>query len=212
MIIGLSGKIGCGKTELSKNIMSIMDSERIALGDVLKKEVADIFGVSVDLFYSQKGKEKIVMAIFPEGDFYSQIKGGTVPKAMTARELLQWWGTDIRRHQDPAYWIKKMDSVLIQKRHSNVIIDDIRFPEEANLVRQHGGFLVRLEPYEGWEPGPFAGHKSETALDNYKGFDMVIAPRYGELPKFAAEVVERALEYDKPMYAPLKTKRAAEGV
>lgn len=52
---------------------------------------------------------------------------------------------------------------------SNWIITDVRFPNEAEAIKQRGGILIKME--RGLHTGE---HPSETALDNYQGWDWVI--------------------------------------
>jgi hypothetical protein len=52
-----------------------------------------------------------------------------------------------------------------------VFISDMRFPNEADLVKELSGYNVRiLRP--GLDDGD--GHASEHALDNYQGWDLEI--------------------------------------
>lgn len=86
-------------------------------------------------------------------------------------KLLQWWGTEYRRAQDPNYWVKKcMDS--IPANLDIAMITDVRFPNEADAVKQRGGYNIQVQRLR--EDGrPFfssdrpVDHPSETALDGY---------------------------------------------
>lgn len=51
------------------------------------------------------------------------------------------------------------------------VVDDVRFLNEAEAVRRHGGIMVRVV-----RPGfdADAQHRSEGGLDAYEGFDHVI--------------------------------------
>ena len=81
---------------------------------------------------------------------------------MTAREVMQIFGTDIMRNFfDTDIWAKapfKKDWGSTQF----VIIDDCRFPNEADIALENNATLVRLtrNPLEDV-------HTSETAMDNY---------------------------------------------
>ena len=176
MIIGISGKIGTGKTTLSNLLLERLPGyERVAFGDCLKEETAETFGFPLEWAYSERGKAQTV-----------EFERERIPYEMTVRELLQWYGTDVCRAADPDYWIKAMADRIGDK--TNVIIDDVRFPDEAEFVEARGGFLVRLGEYPGWKPGPHANHASETALDSYR-FPLMIRPDYGKLEQQAADVI-----------------------
>lgn len=114
------------------------------------------------------------------------------PKA-SVRRLLQVWGTEYRRWQDEDYWVKALRAWLAcREPGENVVVDDVRFRNEAELIHERGGLLVRLEPWDGWEPGPHSDHPSETQLDEYQKFHMVLRPRRGELDSAVRRVYEVA--------------------
>ena len=105
------------------------------------------------------------------------------------RAALQYIGTDVRRQQDPDWWVnislRSALDVLAEGR--SVFFTDTRFPNEAEAVRDIGFTVVRLDitdetqrtrlaDRDGLAPDPAAvNHPSETALDNYNGFDVRIS-------------------------------------
>ena len=169
-IIGLSGKIGTGKTTVaSMAVASGLADMRIAFGDVLKADAAKRFGFDVRLCYEAKGLHVL----------HQDLPGG----CMTVRGLLQWWGTDVCRAQDRYHWVKRMDEALGAYQVGCVVIDDVRFPEEAEWIRSRWGWLFRLEPYPGWASGIYGTHESETALESWEDWDAVFRPEYGQLDR-----------------------------
>lgn len=52
----------------------------------------------------------------------------------------------------------------------NWIITDVRFPNEADAIKERGGKLIRLERVM----ETYSDHPSETSLDNYLKFDYTI--------------------------------------
>jgi len=102
--------------------------------------------------------------------------GFTSPKApmsgyMTAREVMQIFGTDIMRtFFDYDIWAK----APFKKNWGStefIIIDDCRFPNEANNALEHKALLIRLlrNPLQDT-------HASEIAMDDYDAtkYDYVI--------------------------------------
>jgi hypothetical protein len=85
--------------------------------------------------------------------------------------LLQWWGTDYRRAQDTDYWVKKLFQ-SIPVITDIALISDVRFPNEAEGIKQRGGYNVNVQRLNAdgsvyvSEDRP-ADHPSETALDNW---------------------------------------------
>ena len=193
MIIGLSGKTGTGKSTIALNIADMITeqggrAEILPFALVLKRECARRFGFPLGLALSQEGKSEII--------FHPELPSG----CMTIRRILQWYGTDICRKQDPNHWVKIM-SILVDgiKSGTTIIIDDIRFPNEADFVLDRGGFLVRVHPYAGWQPTPEAKHESETIFDDWpynqlRLWHFEIYPEHGREQLFdCARQIIRAL-------------------
>ena len=181
-ILGISGKIGTGKTTIAGHLQRLLASEnyvaeKFSFGDALKREVSRVFGVPLVDLYSQEGKAKSCTF---EIDGFS--------RTMTLRELLQWYGTDHTRAQWPSYWVDRLAEEISDSSCRVAIIDDIRFVDEAEYAAKSGrkrSLLLRLEPYAGWTCGPsVAAHESETALDGYT-FRWRITPQFGELDEIA---------------------------
>lgn len=181
-IIGISGKIGTGKTTLAGHLQRLLASEnyvaeKFSFGDALKREVSRVFGVTLVDLYSQEGKAKSCTF---------EIDG--LERTMTLRQLLQWYGTEYTRAQCPHYWVDRLSEEIAQSDCRVAIIDDVRFEDEAEYSAKPGrkkSMLLRLEPYAGWTCEPsVAAHESETALDDYT-FRWRITPQFGELDEIA---------------------------
>ena len=147
MIIGISGKKRSGKDTVYKLIKGLKDSAgihplRAAFGDQIKEEVAGVTGVDLD--HIEEHKERF-------------------------RPMLQWWGADFRRHyKGESYWLDKMLAKMKTIAGKEVlVITDVRYPNEAELVKRAGGIMLRVERKTGLEDA----HSSENLLDNFEGFD-----------------------------------------
>lgn len=99
-------------------------------------------------------------------------------------KLLQWWGTEYRRSQDPDYWVKQWKAA-INPRANIVIATDMRFRNEAAAVKGVGGFTIQVSrknadgtPFV--DPSRDANHVSETELDNYN-YDYQLIVKTGDL-------------------------------
>ena len=91
------------------------------------------------------------------------------PGFMTAREVLQFVGTDIFRRMYEQVWVRllinkiKMDSPLV------AVIADCRFDNEAQAVKDEGGTIVRLTRRPTRD-----SHASEDGFKEFIDFDLVL--------------------------------------
>jgi len=81
---------------------------------------------------------------------------------MTAREFMQFLGTDVMRKMYEPVWVQSCVNKIKREQSSLAIIADVRFPNEVDAVTDAGGVVVRLTRGERAD-----GHPSETALDDY---------------------------------------------
>jgi hypothetical protein len=93
-----------------------------------------------------------------------------LPIGVSVRHLLRTLGTEWGRSCiHPEVWLYCWRERI--KYSSYVIVDDVRFPNEANLVKELGGTIVRIV-----RPGVQVDttHSSEGGLDTYEGFDCTL--------------------------------------
>jgi hypothetical protein len=205
MILGFAGKAATGKTTAAKHLAPLLDKECriIPMAMLLRDEVESFLrGIgaeaSVPLVYgSQADKvqvfyvdEQQALAHCPKWKHFisehQEIQDQPGQTAVTVRRILQWWGTEYRRAQDADYWTKAWSRKIGQfdLKNVHVLIDDVRFMNELNVIREHGGLIVKIE-----RPG-FDGannHASETSLDEYHGWDRIIV-NDGTLVEFKQKV------------------------
>lgn len=83
---------------------------------------------------------------------------------MTARQVLQEVGTGIGRQIDHSLWSMATYSAIKRDNPDVAVIDDCRFPEEADAGWNERGVVIRLEraPFKGKDQ-----HASEISLDGY---------------------------------------------
>ena len=81
---------------------------------------------------------------------------------MTAREFMQYLGTDIMRKMYEPIWVNSCIRKIQREQSQLAIIADVRFGNEAKAIEEAGGKLVRLTRniYND-------DHSSEVALDDY---------------------------------------------
>lgn len=127
MIIGFIGLKGSGKTTacniIKRNIGAFQHNFKDALVAEIKRnfpdllnELSNIYRMGIDDLFKFK------------------------PPAM--RYLMQNYGTEVRRKDDSNYWIKQW----LKKLPNNgiILVDDVRFINEAQTIKARGGKLIRL--------------------------------------------------------------------
>jgi hypothetical protein len=116
-------------------------------------------------------------------------------KRMTARELLQYFGTDIMRRMNTNVWVNHAIKTIKEEASQIAIIPDVRFPNEVDSIKDAGGKVIRLERQFQED-----AHSSECALDkdqyDWNNFDLVIDNSSGGTQEFVDEVSKsiKALE------------------
>ncbi len=210
MIIGFAGKAGSGKTTAARYLLDHKDIRIVILpmAAMLREEIEGFLREAgaqegLPLVYGdQDDKLKIfsvnmekALKICPEWSQFvemnAEIQVRPDQTAVTIRRLLQWWGTEYRRAQDPDYWTKAWERKLagMNQDETHVLVDDVRFINELETIKKHGGFFIRIV-----RPG-FNGandHSSENSLDDYADWDLVIE-NDGSLANFKQQLDEQLL-------------------
>jgi hypothetical protein len=63
----------------------------------------------------------------------------------TFRELFQWIGAYGRLAFGPDIWIRIFDKLNIPPKSPKVVVDDLRYLNEAEFLRSHGYHIIRIE-------------------------------------------------------------------
>lgn len=164
LIIGLTGAAGAGKSTIGRYLEDEYGFVTAAFADPLKEALAswlDDLGVRHDVLHRADLKDATIpqlAALGPE---------------LCARRLMQAIG-DAGRGISPHWWVAitaarlgldhgaSRDNCAV---HDRIVLTDVRFAEEAALVRRHGGHVVRVvrEGLDGDAPAdPTDAHNSET--------------------------------------------------
>src|SRR5690606_16141847 len=177
VLIGLSGKKRAGKDTVAAYLVEKYGFTRVAFADPLREaalKVDPIIGAEVDpqgsAAYGYGGEVHDIATAEPVhlSDVVSQ-RGWEAAKdhcvyGPEVRRVLQRMGVGVR-DLDPDFWLRiaaEKIGVMMDARR-NVVVTDVRFPNEADYIKRHG-FLIRII-----RPGLDHAdtHESETALDDY---------------------------------------------
>jgi len=165
-MIGIAGQKGSGKSTLTNYLVDEHGFEEIAFAGPLKQAAKLMFRLSDEDVYTQEGKARQVdisgvslggvdeasLMLFgddPEarwGQSYPHLRDQLIELALdeivgeteTVRDVLQKLGTEVGRQIDEDMWIK-CAAVQIERTDAPVVISDVRFPNEAEAIRDWGG-------------------------------------------------------------------------
>lgn len=118
MIIAFTGYKRSGKS-VASNFLKKFGFERINFKDSLVEEIRQNFPDLLNVI----------------GDDFEN-------KPPAVRALLQNYGTEVRRRDNPDYWVNKWLEKVIKKE--NVVVDDCRFLNEARAVKDLNGIIIRI--------------------------------------------------------------------
>ena len=203
MIIAFGGRIGSGKSELAK-ICQKAGFEKLYFALPLKQLVADLIHVKIEEINGLKNVEKDYN--FNKIDYLflskqTRIPFETVEKEMspvsfkTVRQLLQFIGTDLIRKYNTNWHVNQIRSMIDKSK--NYVIDDVRFKNELNLIKELGGdawFIIRPKIDN------VSNHESETSL-TWSDFGNKIIINDSSLELFIFRWETFFNNYDKSMAA-----------
>jgi hypothetical protein len=175
-LIGLAGPAGVGKDTVADYLVTNHGFTKFSFSDPLYEEVAQAFGIDKALLYDREKKEQPMEGLnywfCTDKDFQRMMfkllaaDGVKYPGDWwpSPRWVLQRWGTDYRRAQDPEYWIKKAVAFVEmwwkreqERQHDadyvpsgGLVNCSVRFPNERSFVQQYNGEVWHIRR-EGWD-------------------------------------------------------------
>lgn len=205
LMLALSGKLASGKDSLAPSAMlklGYKNPVHVYFGDNIKNEISQII-TYIPKFKSITPEQLTELIIENQGvnslhildiatmlleDYNLNDNLTSRDRTPNMRRVLQLWGTEVRRCQDPLYWVNK----TLKKSLSHVLagdsvyLTDARFPNEVSPA-QAVGFIVgrinitpetqklRLAERDNLGIDELAiNHASEISLDDFSNFDFVI--------------------------------------
>ena len=144
-----------------------------SFADVLKRNVCiDILGLTHEQCYGTD-QEKNTETHIHWRDLPTPNKN-LKSKKMTAREVMQYVGTDFFRRIYPDVLADCGIKMALSHGSQLAIFTDVRFPNEVEAIQKNGGKVIRLTRVK----SPEDKHESELALEkenyDWNNFDLVI--------------------------------------
>lgn len=178
-IIGFGHRMYSGKdTAIAAIIQAYpwLDVRRYAFADALKLEVYDALLNDSDPFWEFYASFDTDI-LFPLET--PMIATADIPSRLAfinerkdaLRHILQVWGTEWRRAQDPLYWVYQLSKRIHAEAPAYALIADMRFLNEFYWVKGAGGTTVNVQRTDGFQAD--ATHPSEHELDSAP-YDLVI--------------------------------------
>lgn len=136
MIIGMCGLKGSGKNTVANIIQKNYPNwEAMSFASALKDGVAAFFGMDRKMLEGDTPEFREIREM--PNEFWCKKLGRT---DLTPRKILQEFGTDIIRKQfHDNFWVDRLELDLMNKKDKNIIITDVRFPNEIKMIRSLGG-------------------------------------------------------------------------
>jgi len=180
IILGLAGQAGAGKDTVADYLVERYDFVKFAFSDALYAEVQAAYGLeNQELLRDRAMKETptdlLRLSKCHDAGFFDLAVDPWGNAMMSPRQVLQWWGTEYRRAQDPDYWLKKNDEWLESVRKlfpypeqapQCFVNTTCRFPNEQAWIHAKGGNVWHIR--RGGH-GAINAHVSETQLPLLEG-------------------------------------------
>lgn len=134
------GLIGAGKDTAADYLVNFHEFRRDSFANTLKDALASIFGWDRTLLEGRTAESREWRNQVDE--WWANRLG--IPN-LTPRWILQHWGTEVCRkafHND--IWIASLENKM-RKTTDNIVISDVRFPNEIAAIHNAGGIVVRVK-------------------------------------------------------------------
>jgi hypothetical protein len=154
LLIGLTGKKKSGKSTCADYLQIRHEFKTFEFASALKEVVKYVYNLSDEQVHDTVLKETV-------DPRYN----------VTPRELLQVVGTDCFRDTVKgklpnisinSIWIHRTETEILKyKDVQNIVVTDVRFPDEAELIKKHGGIIINISRTVA-EDQNYTNHASET--------------------------------------------------
>jgi hypothetical protein len=189
IVLGLAGAAGTGKDTVADYLVKRYGFVKFAFSDALYREVAAAFDLPHDSILRNRdtkevGTDHLALDLCGDREFVAIAEAQLAKLSVEApdcypcspRQILQWWGTEYRRAQDPLYWIKATRSWMEQvwgacpypeHRPQLFVNTTVRFENEREFI--HSFSCGNIWHLRREAAVPVAAHVSEQVLPVLEG-------------------------------------------
>jgi hypothetical protein len=212
----VSGRLSSGKDVVAAAVMEQLgycNSVQVSFASALRKELGELLEIArlndlddtVAKIAAHAAVSKDDAATTASLLHQATRLNPTVTPYTRTREMrlaLQAWGTEVRRHHDGDYWVKRgaLDVIDALSDGKAVHITDARFINEIEVAKALGFWAIRLEVdpairakrllgRDGLTIDPVSeNHPSEVELESFNGFDQRVSNN-GSLNETVAAII-----------------------
>lgn len=173
IFIGIGHKKQRGKDTFAGFLMTALErygvgrAVKVSFADPLKRLAMAVFGLTYEQCYgTDEQKNSQTQITCCDADAHCR----TTHYWLTARQVLQHLGVAMRKAW-PGIWSRAPMRRAYDPAEVFVLISDTRFPDDADNIKEAGGFLIRVDRADAPDTD---GHSSEQALNDYSKWNMVI--------------------------------------
>lgn len=170
LLVGLIGRAGAGKSTVASMLCDSYAFTELALADPI-----------VNMIGSLLANAGIDGAWMTE----RALKELPTPLGVSYREMAQSLGTEWGRNLRPGFWLRVLAQRLagLELQGENIVVSDVRFPDEADFITARGGVLVRVLREQ---TGPVRDHVSESHVGSLPAAYELL--NYGSLATLGDQV------------------------
>jgi hypothetical protein len=177
-VVIISGKKQAGKDTACDTLMSslkpVVSCTKYSFADPLKQFLINVFGLTWAQCYGtdadKNSPSRVKWEDLPLDGFkkIDLMKSAGTPtfadteQFLTARQLMQIFGSDICRKMYPDCWALGTKNKILAEKPGVAFICDARFPNEIDVLADTNPIIIRLKRSVSADT-----HFSETALDDY---------------------------------------------
>lgn len=163
--IGLCGLAGVGKDTVGELLKAHAGFRPMAFANTLRGELVDAFHVESLVFTRREFKERPMPELALSRTLDKAFLGAALKHLSEAeptvlaseqlvrprspRQIMQLWGTEYRREQDPDYWVRQVRDhigfLMDERLERNFVVCDVRMDNEAELIRSMGGQIWQIK-------------------------------------------------------------------